>query len=151
MGKLNAAKMRTLTKPGAHGDGAGLYLQVRGPHNRSWLYRFKLYGKGHLMGLGTDRDVSLAEARDAAAAARMMVRQGINPIDQRRTARAENAADVGLTLNEVADAYITAHEPSLAQCQAPAAMAQHARYLRRTNPRQATCGTGGCRRSDERA
>ena len=112
MGKLNAAKMRTLTKPGAHGDGAGLYLQVRGPHNRSWLYRFKLYGKGHLMGLGTDRDVSLAEARDAAAAARKMVRQGINPIDQRRTARAENAAHVGLTFNEVADAYITAHEPS---------------------------------------
>jgi hypothetical protein len=70
MSKLNAARMRPLTKPGAYGDGAGLYLQVRGPENRSWLYRFKLHRKAHLMGLGTAGDVSLAEARDAAAAAR---------------------------------------------------------------------------------
>jgi integrase len=112
MGKLNAAKMRTLTKPGAYGDGAGLYLQVRGLQNRSWLYRFKLYGKGHMMGLGTIHDVSLAEARDVAAAARKMVRQGINPIDQRRAARGENAAQAGLTFNQVAETYIAAHEPS---------------------------------------
>jgi integrase len=112
MSKLNAARMRTLTKPGTYGDGAGLYLQVRGPVNRSWLYRFKLHGKSHLMGLGTVEDVSLAEARDGAAGARKLVRQGINPIDQRRAARAENAAQAGLTFAQVADAYITAHEPS---------------------------------------
>src|ERR1700761_3008637 len=92
MSKLNAAKMRTLTKPGAYGDGAGLYLQVRGPENRSWLYRFKLHGKAHLMGLGALADVSLAEARDTAATARKLVRQGINPIHQRRAARAGSAA-----------------------------------------------------------
>ncbi len=44
MSKLNVARMRTLTKPGSYGDGAGLYLQVRGPDKRSWLYRFKLHG-----------------------------------------------------------------------------------------------------------
>src|SRR5579862_8960954 len=112
MGKLNTAKLRTLTKPGTYGDGAGLYLQVRGPENRSWLYRFKLHGKAHLMGLGTVADVSLAEARDAAAAARKLVRQGINPIAQRRAARSESAAQAGLTFAQVADAYIAAHEPS---------------------------------------
>ncbi len=57
MSKRNAARMRTLTKPGAYGDGAGLYLQVRGPDKRSWLYRFTLHGKPHLMGLGTVDDV----------------------------------------------------------------------------------------------
>ena len=112
MSKLNAARMRTLTQPGAYGDGAGLYLQVRGADNRSWLYRFRLHGKAHLMGLGMVADVSLAEARDAAAAARKLVRQGINPIDQRRAARAKSAAQVGLTFTQVADAYISAHEPS---------------------------------------
>jgi integrase len=112
MSKLNAARMRTLTKPGAYGDGAGLYLQVRGPANRSWLYRFKLHGKPHLMGLGTAADVSLAEARDAAGAARKLVRQGVNPIQQRRAARADGAAQAGLTFAQVADAYIAAHEPS---------------------------------------
>lgn len=112
MNKLNAVRMRKPFKPGMHGDGAGLYLQVRGPENRSWLYRFKLHGKPHLMGLGTVDDVSLAEARDAAAAARKLVRQGINPIEQRRTARQEGAAQAGLTFAQVADAYIAAHEPS---------------------------------------
>lgn len=112
MSKLNAARMRTLTKPGTYGDGSGLYLQVRGSENRSWLFRFKLHGRPHLMGLGTVADVSLAEARDAAAAARKLFRQGINPIDQRRSARAESTAQAGLTFAQVANAYITAHEPS---------------------------------------
>ena len=111
MGKLNAARLRTLTKPGAYGDGAGLYLQVRGPDNRSWLYRYKLHGKARLMGLGTLSDVSLAEARDAAMAARKLVKQGTDPIDRRRAARAEAASRAGLnTFAEVADAYIAAHE-----------------------------------------
>ncbi|HME25230.1 MAG TPA: integrase arm-type DNA-binding domain-containing protein [Acetobacteraceae bacterium] len=126
MSKLNAMRLRTLTKPGTYGDGSGLYLQVRMPGkpqqpegpdkrerpNRSWLYRFKLHGKAHLMGLGTVDDVSLAEARDVAAAARKLVRQGINPIDQRRAARAESAAQAGLTFAQVAGAYIAAHERS---------------------------------------
>jgi hypothetical protein len=47
MGKLNTAKLRTLTKPGTYGDGAGLYLQVRRPERRSWLFRFKAAGRGH--------------------------------------------------------------------------------------------------------
>jgi integrase len=112
MSKLNAARLRALTKPGTYGDGSGLYLQVRGPTNRSWVYRFKLHGRAHLMGLGTVHDVSLAEAREAAAAARKLVRQGVNPIDQRRAARADGAVTAGLTFAQVANAYIAAHERS---------------------------------------
>lgn len=63
-------------------------------------------------GLGAVDDVSLAEARDAAGAARKLVRQGMNAIDQRRAARAESATQAGLTFAQVADAYIAAHEPS---------------------------------------
>jgi integrase len=112
MSRLSAARVRNLTKPGTYGDGAGLYIQVRGSANRSWLYRFKLHGKAHLMGLGTVGGVSLAEARDAVAEARKLVRQGINPIDQRRALRVENAAQASLTFAQVAGAYIAAHEHS---------------------------------------
>ncbi|MBV8588970.1 MAG: DUF4102 domain-containing protein [Acetobacteraceae bacterium] len=56
MGKLNAARMGSLTTPGIYGDGGGLYLQVRGATQRSWLFRFKLGGKARLMGLGTAAD-----------------------------------------------------------------------------------------------
>jgi integrase len=65
------------------------------------------------MGLGAFPDVSLAEARDAAAAARKQVRQGVNPIDQRRATRTAVAASAGLnTFAQVADAYIAAHDAS---------------------------------------
>ena len=112
MGKLNTARLRTLTKPGAYGDGGGLYVQVRGPEHRSWLFRFKLHGRARLMGLGPLPDVSLAEARELATVARKLVRQGVDPIERRRAARAEAAAKAGLnTFREVAEAYIAAHEP----------------------------------------
>ena len=102
MPKLDAANLQTSTEAGTYSDGGGLYLQVRGLNNRSWLYRFKLYGKGHLMGLGTLADVSLAEAREAAAAAQKLVRRGIDPIAQRKAARAEAATRSGLdTFDEV--------------------------------------------------
>jgi integrase len=111
MAKLNAAKIRTLTKPGVYGDGAGLYIQVRGADQRSWRYRFKLHGAGHLMGLGSLADVTLAEAREAATVARKLVRQGVNPIDRRKAERAGVAARIGLnTFSEMAEAYIKAHE-----------------------------------------
>jgi hypothetical protein len=117
MSKLTAGALRGFTKPGAkpgaHGDGGGLYLHVRGRESRSWLFRYKLHGIGHLMGLGSLADVSLAEAREAATAARRLVRQGEDPITKRQAERAEVAARAGLnTFAEVAAAYIAAHEAS---------------------------------------
>ncbi|HME25958.1 MAG TPA: integrase arm-type DNA-binding domain-containing protein [Acetobacteraceae bacterium] len=111
MGRINSARLRTLTKPGMYGDGGGLYLRVRGPEHRSWLYRYKVGGRGHLLGLGSLADVSLAEAREAAAAARKLVRQGEDPIQNKRAEWARRAAEAGLhTFSEVAAAYIGAHE-----------------------------------------
>jgi integrase len=108
MGKLTATKLRTLVQPGTYGDGEGLYLQVRGPRNRSWLFRYKLNRKPRLMGLGRAADLTLAEAREAAQAARRLVRQGIDPIDRRRAERASTGLN---TFREVAEAYIRAHSP----------------------------------------
>lgn len=109
----SAFRAETLTEPGTYGDGSGLYLQVRGPEERSCLFRFKLHGRPHLLGLGALTEVSLAEAHEGAMAARKLVRQGIDPIEQRRASRAEQAAKAGLsTFSEVADAYIAAHEAS---------------------------------------
>jgi integrase len=111
MGKLNAAKLRTLTSHGVYGDGDGLYLQVRDAERRTWIYRFTLDGKPRWMGLGSFDDVSLAEARDAVAEARKKVRAGTDPIDERRVAKEATRAGLN-TFSEVADAYIAAHEAS---------------------------------------
>ena len=109
MGKLNTPKLRTLTQPGVYGDGGGLYLQVRDAAHRSWIYRYSLAGKARWMGLGAFPDIGLADAREAAAAARRQARQGLDPIDSRK-ADAKAARAVARTFGEVADAYVTAHE-----------------------------------------
>jgi integrase len=117
VGKLTAGALRGLlkpeAKPGAYGDGGGLYLHVRGSESRSWLFRYKLHGRARLMGLGSAGDVSLAEARELANEGRKLVRHGTDPIEQRRSRRAQEAAKIGLnTFAEVAASYIAAHEAS---------------------------------------
>jgi hypothetical protein len=112
MGKLNSAKLRTLTMPAVYGDGAGLYLQVRSAEHRSWIYRFSLHGKAHWMGLGAFADVGLAEAREAAAAARKQARRGIDPIAARKSKAAVKRAAGCNTFGQVTEAYIAAHEAS---------------------------------------
>ena len=94
MAKLTAATIRKL-KPGRYSDDdcIGLYLEVSETNRRSWLYRYKLKGKPHSAGLGNIADVSSPEARDKAADMRKVVRDGVDPIEQRRTARLAGAAE----------------------------------------------------------
>ena len=58
---LSARTVATLTKPGRHSDGGGLYLNVTASGARSWVFMWKVAGKRRGMGLGSLRDVSLAK------------------------------------------------------------------------------------------
>jgi integrase len=117
---LTAAKVRT-AKPGRYGDGAGLYLLVRGPESRFWLFRYVRAGKMREMGLGAaggPAAVSLADSRVKARRLHDLVREGRDPLDERDAARAAEAAAAqeekirAVTFRQVADAYIAAHEAS---------------------------------------
>lgn len=111
LGKLSAREVATAKQQGRYSDGGGLYLDVSGEGRRRWLYFFN-HGvtntgkpKRVEMGLGSARDVSLAEAREAAEAARKKVRNGINPLDEKRAVeRKEHACSFGLA----ADAFLQA-------------------------------------------
>jgi len=72
MNKLSAAKVPALLekKKGQWGDGAGLWLIVASPAAASWLFRYTLKRKAKVIGLGSARSISLAEARTKAAARR---------------------------------------------------------------------------------
>jgi hypothetical protein len=87
-GKLTAKKVEHLSTRGMHTDGGGLYLQVAKGGSKSWLFRYKLYGRTHWHGLGSLRDVSLEEARDKATEARKVRRNGADPIQAKREAEA---------------------------------------------------------------
>jgi integrase len=96
-------------------DGDGLRLDVDARGGRSWIFRFTspATGKERYMGLGTASDVTLAQARDAAQAARQLIRDGKDPIahrnEQRATVKVEAARAV--SFQAFAESYVTLHKP----------------------------------------
>jgi len=82
MNNLNIAKVKS-AKPGKHHDGSGLYLIVK-PTSKKWVQRGTVNGKRREWGLGVFDDVSLAEARDKAAKYRKLIRDGIDPAEERK-------------------------------------------------------------------
>ena len=92
--KLSARAVLAASKPGRHSDGAGLYLIVDPSGAKRWLYLFRSGGKLKELGLGGLSGVSLADARGRAAEARKMVAAGLNPIEERRRAKAAKAEAV---------------------------------------------------------
>jgi integrase len=108
VGRLTVARVKA-APPGNHPDGDGLYLFVSAGFRRSWVYRFSWQGRRPEMGLGAFPEVGLADARDARDAARAIVRSGRNPIEARRTQKAE--ARSRPTFGDIADALIEAKAP----------------------------------------
>ncbi|GJE02163.1 tyrosine-type recombinase/integrase [Methylobacterium isbiliense] len=89
--RLSARTAATLTKPGRHADGDGLYLSISPDGSRRrWVFLFRWReagetgaGKLREMGLGSASSVSLARARELATAARVHLAAGRNPLTAR--------------------------------------------------------------------
>jgi Arm DNA-binding domain len=100
--RLSALFPQRVKEPGLYGDGAGLWLQVSGPRDqprKSWVYRYMLNGRARSMGLGPLYDVTLAEARELARSARRLARQGIDPIDARKSEKQARALEAASSVN----------------------------------------------------
>lgn len=76
-------------KPGRYQDGDGLILIVKESGSRSWLLRAQVEGKRRDFDLGSARTVSLADAREKAAALRKLFRSGVDPVAAKKAARLE--------------------------------------------------------------
>ena len=72
-------------EPGMYGDGGGLYLRVGPTGAKSWILRTVILGKRRELGIGGADLVTLAEARDKAAALRKEARDGGDPDATRKT------------------------------------------------------------------
>lgn len=55
--KLSAIKVRSVTRPGMYGDGAGLWLQVSKGGAKSWIFRYDFCGR-FIFGGTDDRAIS---------------------------------------------------------------------------------------------
>lgn len=111
---LTALKIKQKLKPGLYSDGLGLYLQVRSETSKSWIFRYRAKGKLRDMGLGPLHSLSLAEAREKAAACRSMRLNGLDPIEERRRKEQREITDAVpvITFARCAEAYIAAHRAS---------------------------------------
>ena len=83
MAKLTPLKVQK-AGPGKFGDGNGLILVVSPKRTKKWILRIQVHGTRRDIGLGSARDVSLADAREAAAEMRDTIRRGEDPISTRR-------------------------------------------------------------------
>jgi integrase len=108
-GKLTTADVDR-TAPGRHFDGGGLYLEVRGPESKSWIYRYTLRGEERWLGLGSARDVSLAAARKKRDKARVQVREGLDLVAERRRVKGAQKLGNGVTFRQAAERYIKAQQ-----------------------------------------
>lgn len=84
MPRLTTAKVKSITKPGMHGDGNGLYLNVTKTGSRSWVQRIVIGGRRRELGLGGYPATGLAEARALAHANKSLVTAGRDPVTERR-------------------------------------------------------------------
>jgi integrase len=107
--RLNALAINAATGERNLHDGDGLYLRVRKDGSKSWAFRYMLASKPHWLSLGPLRDVTLAEAREKARLLRNRIRDGHDPLADRRTRKAEIVNQIGRTFDAVADQYISTH------------------------------------------
>jgi integrase len=111
LGRLSAVRVAALEEPGRYPDGNGLYLQVSKWNTKSWMLRYQLAGRSREMGLGPLTDVSLKQARDKARAARLLLIDGMDPIEARAGKKAALRAEVAkrITFKQASEKYIEAH------------------------------------------
>lgn len=100
--KLTDAKLRTLTEPGKHSDGGGLYLELTKAGGRYWRMKYRFNGKENRLAFGVYPTVSLKAARDLAAVARKTLQAGADPGELRNAAKAKATFEAVNTLEAVA-------------------------------------------------
>jgi hypothetical protein len=84
--ELGALAISNIKDRGIHfvGGVAGLAINVTKTGGRSWILRYQVDGKRRDMGLGGYPDVTLAQAKEKARAARALLAEGIDPIEDTR-------------------------------------------------------------------
>ena len=104
--KLSSQEVKSLTSPGRHSDGGGLYLSIDASGRRRWVFMYTFNGRRVELGLGSTSTRSLKEAREEAASLRVHLVRGLDPRSERSKSTTKP------TFGEFADEYVEAMRPS---------------------------------------
>lgn len=94
MAKLTDSQIENMAQPGRLSDGHGLYFEITQTGVKRWAYRYKIEGRGGKYIVGRYPELSLQQARECHQEARLLVRQGLNPAEIRRTKKREGMAQI---------------------------------------------------------
>ena len=109
---LSAAVVRTITIPGTYSDGNGLTLRVEPSGTKHWVQRVTFGGRRRNIGLGSFPAVSLADARELAGENQRLIRQGRDPLAEKRRAAEELRLPSVPTFAEAAERVIEMRRPT---------------------------------------
>jgi integrase len=86
-------------------------LQVSKWNTKAWVFRWERDGRERMMGLGATSTVTLANARERARRCRLMVLDGVDPIEQRTAERSRRRVEAAksATFQDCAEQYIASH------------------------------------------
>jgi integrase len=112
---LTVKRVDKLINAGVRGryfDAQGLYLVVGGKSAANWSRRYELDHRAHWLGLGSARAFDLDEARARNREISKLLADGVDPLHQRQTERAERQAArmKARTFRECAVEYIQRHQ-----------------------------------------
>lgn len=104
LNKLSVTFVGTTKELGRHSDGGGLYLFIDAEGRRRWIFMYSRNGNRVELGLGSGRDLPLADARALASRLRAVLEKGGDPRAELRKER------FGKTFQEAAEAFIDRRE-----------------------------------------
>jgi len=95
-------KAKAADKPYKLPDGAGLHLYVTPAGGKLWRLRYEIGLKEKLLSIGPYPSVGMADARQAAASAKRLLREGKDPGVEKRLRRLQVVTDAGTTFEAIA-------------------------------------------------
>lgn len=115
--ELGPLDVKRLEHPGGKGNAmvavggvSGLYMQITPANGRTWILRTRVGDRRRDIGLGGFPTVTLAQAREKAREARNAILRGVDPVEERKAAKAALVAAQrrGLLFKEAVDRALAA-------------------------------------------
>ena len=77
-------KIKPLEKKVKYSDEKGMFLEVTPSGGMHWRMKFRINGKENIFSIGTYPETTLAQARRARDEARLKLKDGINPNEEKK-------------------------------------------------------------------
>ena len=92
-------------------DQGGLFLEIAPSGSKWWRFRYTFAGRRRLMSFGVYPEISLKKARERRDQARVLIAQGVDPLEEKNQAEAKS----GPTFGEVAKEWFALKSRSWAE------------------------------------